>query len=48
MVGCRTGIVGVDGDRDRCMALEGMGLTSQELTVTNTASKTHVKLLRIR
>ena len=28
MVGCRPGIVGVDSDRDGCMALEGMALES--------------------
>ena len=44
MVGCRPGIVGVDGDGDGCMALEGTALESK-------TAKTHeapVKLLRIR
>ena len=44
MVGCRPGVVGVDGDRDGCMALEGTALESK-------TAKTHeapVNLLRIR
>ena len=30
MVSCRPGIVGVDGDRDGCMALEGTALESRQ------------------
>ena len=45
--GCRPGIVGVDDDRDGCMALEGTALDRLE----SKTAKTHeapVKLLRIR
>ena len=45
MVGCRPGIVGVDGDREWCMALEGMALESRQQRRTHEAP---VKLLRIR